>query len=267
MTGRIETVFANAKKANRGTLGVFITAGDPDAATTSALLDSLVEAGVDFIELGMPFSDPMADGPVIAKSHERSVARGYGLANVLELVSKFRETNDTTPIVLMGYLNPIEMFGYEDFANAARSAGVDGVLVVDMPPEESQELKRILSNSEIDFIFLVAPTTTDERLKFLSQVASGFIYFVSLKGVTGAGNINVDEVASNLSRIRKYISLPVGVGFGIKDGKTAKEISVKSDAIIVGSVLVSIVDEFSNDKNKLMSQMKEKSLEISQVLR
>jgi tryptophan synthase alpha chain len=136
-----------------------------------------------------------------------------------------------------------------------------------MPPEESQELKRILSNSEIDFIFLVAPTTTDERLKFLSQVASGFIYFVSLKGVTGAGNINVDEVASNLSRIRKYISLPVGVGFGIKDGKTAKEISAKSDAIIVGSVLVSIVDEFSNDKNKLMSQMKEKSLEISQVLR
>jgi tryptophan synthase alpha chain len=136
-----------------------------------------------------------------------------------------------------------------------------------MPPEESQELKRILSNSEIDFIFLVAPTTTDERLNFLSQVASGFIYFVSLKGVTGAGNINVDEVTSNLSRIRKYISLPVGVGFGIKDGKTAKEISAKSDAIIVGSVLVSIVDEFSNDKNKLMSQMKEKSLEISQVLR
>ena len=267
LVSKISSVFQDLKDKNQKAFIPFITAGDGGMELTLELMHQLVDDGASIIELGVPFSDPMADGPVIAKSHERSVARGYGLANVLELVSKFREMNDTTPIVLMGYLNPIEMFGYEDFANAARSAGVDGVLVVDMPPEESQELKRILSNSEIDFIFLVAPTTTDERLNFLSQVASGFIYFVSLKGVTGAGNINVDEVTSNLSRIRKFISLPVGVGFGIEDGKTAKEISAKSDAIIVGSVLVSIVDEFSNDKNKLMSQMKEKSLEISQVLR
>ncbi|HIG88493.1 MAG TPA: tryptophan synthase subunit alpha, partial [Candidatus Thioglobus sp.] len=213
---RLAQVFSDLPQGQKAFIP-FITAGDSGLDNTFELMQTLVSSGADVIELGVPFSDPMADGPVIAKSHERAVKAGVSLHDVLNLVKRFRQTNDTTAVVLMGYLNPIEVFGYQSFADAASINGVDGVLVVDMPPEEAHDLKQFLDQKDIDFIFLVAPTTTNDRLEFLANVASGFVYFVSLKGVTGAGHIDVDAVNNNMARIRQFINLPVGVGFGIKD--------------------------------------------------
>lgn len=259
---RLSTVFSNLPENHKAFIP-FITAGDSGLDTTFELMQTLVKNGASVIELGVPFSDPMADGPVIAKSHERAVADGVSLHDVLALVKRFRQGNTTTAIVLMGYLNPIEVFGYQTFATAAQTSGVDGVLVVDMPPEEAHDLKACLDNAEIDLIFLVAPTTTNERLEFLAKIASGFVYFVSLKGVTGAGHLDVEAVSANVSKIRQFIDLPVGVGFGIKDAATAKAISKSADAVIVGSALVSFVEKYSADKDKMLSSIGELAAEIS----
>ncbi|SMM99554.1 Tryptophan synthase alpha chain [uncultured Candidatus Thioglobus sp.] len=260
---RINTVFSQLKTTSNKAFIPFITAGDSGLDNTFELMQTLVKNGASVIELGVPFSDPMADGPIIARSHERAVADGVSLHDVLTLVKRFRQDNNTTAIVLMGYLNPIEVFGYQAFADAASQSGVDGVLVVDMPPEEAHDLKTCLNNAEIDLIFLVAPTTTNERLEFLAKIASGFVYFVSLKGVTGAGHLDVKAVNTNVSRIRQFIDLPVGVGFGIKDAATAKAVAKVADAVIVGSALVSFIEKYSTDKDKMLSSVGELAAEIS----
>jgi tryptophan synthase alpha chain len=208
----------------------------------------------------------MADGPVIAKSHERAVADGINLDSVFAIVERFREHNQTTGIVLMGYTNPIEVYGYKEFAIRADEAGVDGILVVDMPPEEAADLKQELDKYKIDLIFLVAPTTTDERLEQISKIASGYIYYVSLKGVTGAANLDIDSVNYHLERMRNYIQLPVGVGFGIKDADTAKQVGENADAVIVGSALVSIVEELASDKDKMVTKVGNLAKEISSAI-
>ncbi|SFV77120.1 Tryptophan synthase alpha chain [hydrothermal vent metagenome] len=263
---RLAQVFSNLPKGQKAFIP-FITAGDSGLENTFELMLTLVDNGADIIELGVPFSDPMADGPMIAKSHERAVADGVSLKNVLTLVEKFRAINNTTAIVLMGYLNPIEVYGYKAFAKDAQASGVDGVLVVDMPPEEAQDLKQELDNNGIDFIFLVAPTTTDARIEFLATIASGFVYFVSLKGVTGAGHLDIDSVTHNLARIRRYIDLPVGVGFGIKDATTAKAVSENADAVIVGSSLVAFIEQYAKDKDKMLASVGSLAKEISSAIK
>ncbi len=272
---RLSSVFANLPNGHKAFIP-FITAGDSGLDNTYELMLTLVDNGADVIELGVPFSDPMADGPMIAKSHERAVAAGVSLRDVLALVKKFRAVNNTTAVVLMGYLNPIEVFAqqggtensdYQAFAKEASQSGVDGVLVVDMPPEEASDLKQSLDAVDIDFIFLVAPTTTDVRIKFLSTIASGFVYFVSLKGVTGAGHLDIDSVNHNLARIRQYIDLPVGVGFGIKDAKTAKAVSNNADAVIVGSSLVAFIEQYASDKDKMLASVGNLAHEISSAIK
>ncbi|HIF48171.1 tryptophan synthase subunit alpha [Candidatus Thioglobus sp.] len=263
---RLAQVFSNLPKGQKAFIP-FITAGDSGLENTFELMLTLVDNGADIIELGVPFSDPMADGPMIAKSHERAVADGVSLKNVLTLVEKFRAVNNTTAVVLMGYLNPIEVYGYKAFAKDARASGVDGVLVVDMPPEEAQDLKQELDNNSIDLIFLVAPTTTDARIEFLATIASGFVYFVSLKGVTGAGHLDIDSVTHNLARIRRYIDLPVGVGFGIKDATTAKAVSENADAVIVGSSLVAFIEQYAKDKDKMLASVGSLAKEISSAIK
>jgi tryptophan synthase alpha chain len=231
------------KTANRKALIPYIVAGDPDAATTLAALHAMVKAGADILEIGVPFSDPMAEGPTIQKGHERALESGMSLRKVLELVQVFRKTDDKTPIVLMGYANPIERMGYSAFADAASAAGVDGVLTVDIPPEEAQELNAELKRVGIDNIFLLAPTTTDTRAKQICELATGYLYYVSLKGVTGAGNLDTEEVRKKLTQFRGYTALPLCVGFGIKDADSARAISATADGVVVGSVLVSAMAE------------------------
>ncbi len=226
----------------------FITAGDPNPKLTVPLMHTLVEAGADVIELGIPFSDPMADGPVIQRASERALAAGTSLTKVLAMVKQFRIDNQTTPVVLMGYLNPIEIMGYEQFAKAAQDAQVDGVLTVDLPPEEATEFTNILKNYKIAPIFLLAPTTTTERIKKIASQAEGYLYYVSLKGVTGSANLDLNSVAEKLTEIKKYSNLPIGVGFGIKDAKTAAQVATISDAVIVGSALVQLIENTSEDK-------------------
>ncbi len=262
---RLAQVFSDLPKEQKAFIP-FITAGDSGLDNTYELMLTLVENGASVIELGVPFSDPMADGPMIAKSHERAVELGVSLKDVLALVAKFRLVNNTTAIVLMGYLNPIEVYGYQAFAKDAQANGVDGVLVVDMPPEEAHDLKQQLDAHEVDFIFLVAPTTTDARIEFLATIASGFVYFVSLKGVTGAGHLDIDSVKKNLARIRRYIDLPVGVGFGIKDARTAQAVSENADAVIVGSSLVAFVEQYSEDKDKMLASVGSLAKEISSAI-
>ena len=263
---RLSGIFTQLKSDNQKAFIPFITAGDSGLDNTLTLMNTLVDSGASVIELGVPFSDPMADGPVIAKSHERAVADGVSLTDVLALVARFRADNDTTAIVLMGYLNPIEVYGYERFAQDAKTAGVDGILVVDMPPEEAHDLKPYLDAQAIDFIFLVAPTTTNERLASLANIASGFVYFVSLKGVTGSGNLDIDSVNTNMQRIRQYIDLPVGVGFGIKDAQSAKAVSQTADAVIVGSSLVAFVERHATNKDKMIASVGALATEIAQAI-
>ena len=235
---RIETRFETLHSQGRKALIPYITAGDPHPNVTVDAMHALVEAGADIIELGVPFSDPMADGPVIQKACERALRHNVSLTDCLNMVRRFRERDDDTPIVLMGYLNPIEAMGYENFAAEAAEAGVDGVLTVDLPPDEGDGLKAALDAQGLDAIFLIAPTTTPDRLKRIGDAAGGFIYYVSLKGVTGAGNLDVDAVAAKLARIREVTSLPLGVGFGIRDAVSAAAVSQIADAVIVGSALV-----------------------------
>ncbi|HLS43382.1 MAG TPA: tryptophan synthase subunit alpha [Paenalcaligenes sp.] len=238
---RLSATFANLN--GRTALIPYIPVGDPSIDATVPLMHALVEAGSDVIELGVPFSDPMADGPVIQRAAERAVARGVSLKVVLETVKRFRENDNSTPIVLMGYANPIEAMGQAAFAKAAHEAGVDGVLTVDYPPEESVEFAALLAEVGIDPIFLLAPTSTEERMKRIADVARGYVYYVSLKGVTGSGALNTDDVASKLEVIRRHVSIPVGVGFGIRDADSAKRISEVADAVVIGSKLIEIMEQ------------------------
>lgn len=236
---RIEKCFADLKTRERKALVPYITAGDPQPDVTVPALLSMVAAGADMIEIGVPFSDPMADGPVIQAACERALEHKVTLHHVLDMVREFRQSDNNTPVILMGYLNPVEVWGYEDFAKAAADAGVDGVLTVDMPPEEAGELTAALKKNRLDAIFLLAPTSDDVRIKTVCESASGFVYYVSLKGVTGAKRLDTDAVAARLGEIREYTQLPLGVGFGIRDPDSAARVAAIADAVVVGSVLVS----------------------------
>ncbi len=239
---RIAACFERCRGAGRKVLIPYITAGDPDPAVTVPLMHAMVKAGADIIELGVPFSDPMAEGPVIQKAMERALAHAVTLDDVLEMVRRFRQGDPDTPVVLMGYLNPVEIKGYADFAHSAAAAGVDGVLLVDMPPEEADDLLVELRKHELDMIFLVAPTTGTERIKSITAAGSGFIYYVSLKGVTGAGHLDIEGVKKRVTGIHELTALPVGVGFGIKDADSASAIASVADAVVVGSALVKRVE-------------------------
>ncbi len=236
---RISECFRRLRQDKRKALIPYVTAGDPQPQVTVPLMHAMVESGADILELGVPFSDPMADGPVIQAACERALVHHVSLRDVLAMVQQFRTQDRDTPVVLMGYLNPMEVMGYEAFADAAKSAGVDGVLTVDLPPEEADELAGVLRNRGIDPVFLLAPTSTGERIKRICAAASGFVYYVSLKGVTGAASLDVESVASKLAEIRAATDLPVGVGFGIKDAATAARVATLADAVVIGSAIVS----------------------------
>lgn len=244
---RIASTFATLAQQKRKALIPFITAGDPDPAATVALMHQLVQSGVDIIELGVPFSDPMADGPTIQRSSGRALKHHVGLKDVIAMVAEFRQQNQTVPVVLMGYANPVEAMGYAAFAESASRAGVDGVLVVDYPPEECAEWVQYLKHVDIDPIFLLSPTTTETRLKQVAQLASGYVYYVSLKGVTGASHIDLDSVKNKLDQLRSYINLPIGVGFGIRDEATARAVSELADAVVVGSRIVEEIEQASRE--------------------
>lgn len=235
---RINSTLAQAKQKDRKALITYIVNGDPIPGATLATMHAMVEAGVDIIELGVPFSDPMAEGPVIALGHERALANKTSLTSTMAVVKAFRETNNDTPVVLMGYANPVERMGYEAFADNAVAAGVDGLLTVDLPPEEAESLNRELKRVGIENIFLLAPATAGERAKKIVSLAGGFLYYVSLKGVTGAGHLDVDSVERKVNEFRGLTDLPICVGFGIKDAETAKAIARSADGAVVGSLLV-----------------------------
>ena len=245
---RIEQTFAALKTEQRTALIPFITAGDPSPAATVAIMHALVKAGADVIELGVPFSDPMADGPVIQRASERALAQGVGLRDVLAMTAEFRKTNAATPIVFMGYANPIEAMGQVKFVEAARDAGVDGVLVVDYPPEEAVEFSALLGANGLAPIFLLSPTTPETRIAAVAKLARGYVYYVSLKGVTGAANLDAADVAEKLVAIRRHIAIPVGVGYGIRDGASAKAVGKVADAVVIGSALVQAIADAGADK-------------------
>ncbi len=239
---RIAPTFQRLRGERRKALVPFITAGDPVRAATVPIMHALVQAGANVIELGVPFSDPMADGPTIQRSSERALRHGISLRDIIEDVRTFRLTDDQTPVVLMGYANPVEKMGIERFAEAASASGVDGVLVVDYPPEEAHALARTLEAHGIDIIFLVAPTTTEARMREIAAVARGYIYYVSLKGVTGATHLDLAAVQAKLVRLRAYTDLPIGAGFGIRDGATARAVADIADAVVIGSALVECIE-------------------------
>ncbi len=235
---RIQSVMAAAKAAGRKSLIPYVCAGDPYPDITVPLMHALVAAGSDIVELGVPFSDPMADGPVIQRASERALKFGVGLGDVLAMVRTFRQTNDTTPVVLMGYANPIERMGIEVFAAQAKAAGVDGVLVVDYPPEECEKFSVLMKSTGLDPIFLLAPTSTNERIEAVGRIASGYVYYVSLKGVTGAASLDTTEVAQRIPLIKAKMDVPVGVGFGIRDAASAKAVARIADAVVIGSRII-----------------------------
>jgi len=238
---RLQATFA--RTAGQTALIPYIAAGDPSPAATPPLMHALVNAGADIIELGVPFSEPVADGPVIQQAAERAIAQGTGLAQVLAMVAQFRRENDTTPVVLMGYANPIERMGQEVFVERAQSAGVDGVLVVDYPPEEIQDFAVLLGKAHIDPIFLLAPTSSEARIRQIAAIARGYVYYVSLRGVTGAAHLDVDDAAKHVAAIRQHVHIPVGVGFGIRDAASAKRVAAFADAVVIGSRLIQVMQE------------------------
>jgi tryptophan synthase alpha chain len=248
---RIAACFATLRAQSKTALIPFITAGDPQPDVTVPLLHTLVAQGADIIELGVPFSDPMADGPVIQLASERALAHGVSLTQVLAMVAEFRQTDKMTPVVLMGYLNPLEAMGYAAFAASAQQAGVDGVLMVDSPPEACTELTDCLQQQAIDPIFLLAPTTTAARIAQITRMARGFVYYVSLKGVTGAGHLDTASVAAKLREIRAQTELPVGVGFGIRDATTARAMAAIADAVVVGSALVDRIADCADQPDQI----------------
>ena len=242
MTNRIDATFAKLRAQGRTALVPYVMTGDPSLAATLDVMHALADAGADVIELGVPFSDPMADGPVIQRAAERALAHGTGLKDVLGVVRNFREKDATTPIVLMGYANPIEAMGVDAFADRARDAGVDGVLVVDYPPEEAREFAKSMHERSLATIFLLAPTTPESRIAAVASLARGYVYYVSLKGVTGAGHLDTADVMRKLAEIRRHVKLPVGVGFGIRDAAGAQAIASHADAVIIGSRVIQEIE-------------------------
>ena len=248
---RIAQKFAQLKAEGRKALIPFVTAGFPFADITPELMHAMVKGGADVIELGVPFSDPSADGPVIQKAGDKALAFGIGLVQIFDMVRAFRKTNTTTPVVLMGYANPVERYDQKHGAGAfirdAAQAGVDGLLIVDYPPEECEQFAADLAAAGLDLIFLLAPTSTTQRMAQVGRIATGYVYYVSLKGVTGAGHLDTDAVAAMLPRIRKHVSVPVGVGFGIRDAATARAVSAVADAVVIGSRLIQILETQTRD--------------------
>ena len=249
---RIASTLAALKAQGRKALIPYIAAGDPSAESTVEIMAALADGGADIIELGVPFSDPMADGPVIAQAAERALARGIGMVQVLDFVRGFRRSNTTTPVVLMGYANPVERYdqkhGAGGFIRDAAEAGVDGLLVVDYPPEECVQFSADLAAAGLDLIFLLAPTSTERRIREVGRIATGYVYYVSLKGVTGAGHLDTDAVAEAVPRIRAHVNVPVGVGFGIRDAATARAVAQVSDAVVIGSRLVQLLNDAPRDQ-------------------
>jgi len=251
---RIAGRFQDLRSRGRTALIPYITAGDPQPTVTVPLMHALVEAGADLLELGVPFSDPMADGPTIQAACERALVHHVGLHDVLDMVRSFRDRDNDTPVVLMGYLNPIEVMGYDKFAAAALEAGVDGVLTVDLPPEEGHDLVEALKSRQLDPIFLAAPTSSDQRIQQMSASGGGFLYYVSFKGVTGANRLDVQAVKDKLVQIRASTELPVGVGFGIRDAETAAQVAAFSDAVVVGSALVNRIAALADKPDAIVAQ-------------
>jgi tryptophan synthase alpha chain len=249
---RIDATFAALKAQGRKALIPYITAGFPQADITPDLMHTMVDAGADVIELGVPFSDPMADGPVIQRAGEKALAAGIGMAQVLAMVARFRERDAKTPVVLMGYANPVEAYdlkhGKQAFVRDAAAAGVDGVLIVDYPPEECEGFAATLRAHGLDLIFLLAPTSTDERMRQVARIASGYVYYVSLKGVTGAGHLDTAAVEQALPRIREHVKIPVGVGFGIRDAATARAIGRVADAVVIGTKIIQVVEDLPREQ-------------------
>lgn len=252
---RIAATFAALREQGRRALIPFVTAGDPGPSVTVPLMHAMVAAGANIVELGVPFSDPMADGPVIQRASERALAAGMSLERVLAMVAEFRRDDGQTPVVLMGYLNPFEVAGYEKFAIAAAAAGVDGVLTVDLPPEEATDFRDALRSRDIDLIFLLAPNSGEERIKRICAQASGFVYYVALKGVTGAGHLDTAEVESRVQAIKALTDLPVGVGFGIRDGDTAARLAAVSDAVVVGSALINTLEASMDTPSRIPEEV------------
>ncbi len=258
---RIQSTFAALKQQNKKALIPYITAGDPHPKHTVTLMHALVKSGADMIELGVPFSDPMADGPVIQRASERALIHKVGLRHVLEMVQEFRKSDNKTPVILMGYANPIEAMGADSFAKRASDAGVDGVLTVDYPPEESADFIKSLQLHNVDSIFLLSPTTETNRINLIVHQASGFLYYVSLKGVTGAANLDIENVTERVAEIRTLTHLPIGVGFGVRDAETAKKVAKIADAVVVGSRMVQAVEQSTEENlisnvTKLMTELR-----------
>ena len=252
---RIAALFSKLKKTGKKALIPYVTAGDPNPGVTVAMMHGLVEAGADLIELGVPFSDPMADGPTIQLACERALVHNTSLRDVIVMVTEFRTTDAKTPVVLMGYLNPVEAMGYKAFAKAAEQAGIDGVLMVDMPPEESGDNAKIFADHKLDIIYLIAPTTTDARISEIAKFSSGYVYYVSIKGVTGSAAIDVADVSKNLERIRARVDIPVGVGFGINNGEAAAAVATVADGVIVGSALVNKIAANADQPEKAIAEV------------
>jgi len=263
---RLATRFEELAKTGRKALIPFITAGDPKPEFTVPMMHAMVEVGVDVIELGVPFSDPMADGPVIQRASERALAHKMSLRRTLEIATEFRKTDQKTPVVLMGYLNPIEAMGYENFANAAQLADIDGVLTVDLPPEEGVECGALLKARGVDPIFLLAPNSTDERVKKMDASGSGYIYYVSLKGVTGAGHLNVADVENKVKQIKANTQLPIAIGFGVKDADTAKTVANIGDGVVIGSALISKIEANLDDPDQAKNEIIELLTSIRHAL-
>jgi tryptophan synthase alpha chain len=247
---RLQAKFQALARSGRKALIPFLTAGDPEPGFTVPMMHALVKAGADVIELGVPFSDPMADGPVIQKASERALVHKTGLRKVLAMVKQFREQDEETPVVLMGYLNPVECMGYQVFARQARDAGVDGVLTVDLPPEESEDFLPLLEAAGIDPIFLLAPNSTPERIAKVGKLGRGYLYYVSLKGVTGAAHLDLENVGAKVAEIKRLTDLPVAVGFGVKDAETARAVSKFGDGVVVGSALVAKIEAHVAEPDK-----------------
>ncbi len=249
---RIQTTLAALKAQGRTALIPYVTAGFPYANITPDLMHAMVGAGADIIELGVPFSDPMADGPVIQKAGEKALTLGIGTTQVLDMVKAFRSKDSTTPVVLMGYANPVESYdlkhGKDAFVRDAATVGVDGVLIVDYPPEECEEFAAKLRATNLDLIFLLAPTSTEQRMALVGRLASGYVYYVSLKGVTGSGALDTHAVALAIPRIKKYVNIPVGVGFGIRDAATAKAVGAVSDAVVIGSKIIQLIEDQPHER-------------------
>jgi tryptophan synthase alpha chain len=247
LSEKLKSLVANNKKA----LVAYIVAGDPEPGVTVPLMHRLVESGVDVIELGVPFSDPEAEGPVIQLAHERALAHNISLADCLEMAAEFRQCDKLTPIVLMGYLNPVEAMGYEKFSTKAARSGVNGTIIVNLPPEEAVDMSAFLEVKDIEPVYLLAPTTTDERALMICKASKGFVYYVSRKGTTGAGNLDIDDVSEKMTRFRKFSELPIIVGFGVKDSSGARAVSQLADGAVVGSAIVKLMDENRGDLKKL----------------